>query len=39
MQRLSNGERIAFSTNGDGTTDSHMQRNEAGLLLHIIYKN
>lgn len=28
----------AFSTNGVGTTDYPLQKNEVGHLLHIIYK-
>ena len=38
-QRLFNGERMVFSTNGTGELDIHIPKNECRYRLHTLHKN
>ena len=37
--RIYNGEKTVSSINDVGKLDSYMQKNQTGLVSHIIYKN
>ena len=37
--RICEGKKIVSSTNSAGKTGQYMQKNEAGLLSYIVYKN